>query len=296
MADLVFNIERVGLQGVRGQDMHDNRKGGNLDHVNHKNTSLNKVLVGSGNPVKDVEAVCKKQNATHRKDNEKPYTRIVLSASPSHFDDAERGRLFVEKSLKFLEEEYGEGLAYVCLHMDEKTPHLHAVVVPLYKAPNGKVKVSHHKCKATAGYRSYEAMRRRTADTLGLDYGVPGGKAKTEAEAEAKAIIEAAHKEADLIRRRAIRDANSILDVADEVALSNAKLSASNASIAKDLHTTALTLDREGKRLNDRQAQLTASNAIEKVRSVPVFEFTDKELGNSSSNSKQIGKKFQEQR
>lgn len=69
--------------------------------------------------------------------------QLVISASPAYFrpDEPERHGLYdqkrldiwVEKNMEELKKRYGENLISVELHCDERTPHLHAEVVPLVK-------------------------------------------------------------------------------------------------------------------------------------------------------------------
>lgn len=65
---------------------------------------------------------------------------IVLSASPEYFRnnpnewgayDAQKTQAWLNANLNFLKQKYGENLVRVDVHLDEATPHLHAIVVPL---------------------------------------------------------------------------------------------------------------------------------------------------------------------
>jgi len=69
---------------------------------------------------------------------------LVLSASPEYFRPGkaeEWGQYEIDKveswrdaTIEFIKEKYGENrLADVCLHLDEATPHMHVVLVPLDK-------------------------------------------------------------------------------------------------------------------------------------------------------------------
>lgn len=172
---LVFNIERINSNALRAQRKHDNRLAGDLSNVDPSRSHLNRVLAGSGDCVQDVDQLMKSQKVKVRKDNENPYTRIVLSASPDLFKDPKRSKQFISDSMDFLREKWGDGLAYAVLHLDEKTPHIHAVVVPVVQTKRGAIS-SHHTHPATKGFNSYERLRRYCAARLDLDYGVPGKK------------------------------------------------------------------------------------------------------------------------
>ncbi|MBM1772916.1 plasmid recombination protein, partial [Sulfitobacter geojensis] len=104
---------------------------------------------------------------------------------------------WLKLSKKWLQDEYGEGFVYAVLHTDERTPHIHAVCVPLYQSKTKHReawKVSHKQHPATKGKGSYERLRRRCADALGFEYGDPGNKPRTEAQrlADEAAVARAA--------------------------------------------------------------------------------------------------------
>lgn len=188
-AKLVFNIERINRKDLIAQKRHDLREGGDLSHITPDNKAMNRVLHGSGNCVDDVDGVMVSKGVKVRKDNQAPYTRVVLSASPELFNDTKRASKWVADSVAFLRETWGDGFAYATLHLDEKTPHIHAVVVPLVETTRGTIS-SHHTHPATKGRNSYERLRRTCSERLGLDYGEPGNKPRTLF--ERKALIKAA--------------------------------------------------------------------------------------------------------
>lgn len=64
---------------------------------------------------------------------------FILSASPERFKRDENGQVttdmrnskWVTANLEFMKQQYGANLIAFTLHQDEKTPHIHAVVVPI---------------------------------------------------------------------------------------------------------------------------------------------------------------------
>lgn len=64
---------------------------------------------------------------------------FILAASPQLFKRDEDGQVigdyrnsqWVATNLKFMQERYGPNLVAFTLHQDEKTPHIHAIVVPI---------------------------------------------------------------------------------------------------------------------------------------------------------------------
>jgi len=191
---IVFDIQRVSGGTLKAQAKHDLRTAGDLSHTDPSRAHLNRVLVGSGNAFKDCAQIIHEHSATIDKRQEKPFTRIILSATPEHLAEPTNLRRFVSEGVEWLREEYGPGLASVVLHMDEKTPHLHAVCVPLVEK-NRKTgshwMVSHGKHPATSARDSFSLMRRRAAAWMGLGYGETGNKPRSQ---EQRIMDEATHE------------------------------------------------------------------------------------------------------
>lgn len=209
-AALVFNIERVDASDLRAQKKHDNREGGNLAHIRKDRTHRNKILVGTSDPLRDCEKVIQEHAARTRKDNRAPYDRIVLSASRSHFTGKKDLTEWARQSVEWLREEYGSGLAYAVAHLDEKTPHIHAVAVPLVDRGDKGWIVSHSQHPSHQGKNSYAKMRKRAANASGLAYGEAGGKPKAQALREAEQLLDDAKRQAEEMIRNAAIDARSI--------------------------------------------------------------------------------------
>lgn len=218
MTKLVLNMQRVGWSKLEGQRRHDQRLGGDLSHVDLEASKDNLVLHGSGDAKADVRACLDKFGAAPRADNETPFNRFVIGPGDGFdWSDPKAIGKWLGDSKQWLQDEYGDGFVYAVLHTDEKTPHLHAVCVPLYKSKTKHReawKVSHKQHPATKGKGSYERMRRRCADALGFEYGEPGNKPRTEAQrladeaaagtkakasAEASALLSAARTKAQSI-------------------------------------------------------------------------------------------------
>lgn len=105
---------------------------------------------------------------------------LVLTASPEYFNEGrdhvnpERVRAFTDKSVEFLQAEYGANCVKARLHMDEKTPHIHAFVVPIDE--RGKLN-----CKRFFGtrelLRQFQQSYAEWMRPLGLERGVEGSRA-----------------------------------------------------------------------------------------------------------------------
>lgn len=211
MTKLVLNIERVGWSKLVGQRMHDQRLGGDFSHVDLDASADNMILHGSGDAKADVRACLDKFEAAPRADNETPFNRFVIQPGEGFdWSDPKTIGKWLGDSKKWLQDEYGEGFAYAVVHVDEKTPHIHAVCVPLYKSKTKHReawKVSHKQHPATKGKGSYERLRQRCADALGFEYGEPGNKPRTEAQRLADEAAEATKAKAKAEARETLSTA-----------------------------------------------------------------------------------------
>lgn len=116
----------------------------------------------------------------------------VLSASPGFFRDDpeaagtfndERTMAWAQASVGWLKKHFGEAnVTSAVLHLDESTPHLHAVIVPMDFTPRKKGKTPRLNAKRWLGGRErLSAMQDDYADTLaplGISRGVKGSRAK----------------------------------------------------------------------------------------------------------------------
>jgi vacuolar-type H+-ATPase subunit H len=223
MTKLVLNIERVGWSKLEGQRRHDQRTGGDLSHVDLAASVDNFVLHGSGDAKADVQACLDRFEAAPRADNDAPFNRFVIQPG-DEFDWSDREAIgsWLGNSKKWLQDEYGDGFVYAVVHVDEKTPHIHAVTVPLYRSKTKHRemwKVSHKQHSATKGKGSYERLRRRCANNLGFDYGEHGNKPRTEAERlselNAREVVESAEVKADRLVTAARSEAQGIVSNAE---------------------------------------------------------------------------------
>ncbi len=110
-------------------------------NIDSTRTSLNQVLQLGGTPAELVAAKLKHLSKV-RKDAVVA-VELVLSASPEWFDGLTKDRAALHKHPKFREwanasmawarSEFGSNILDVALHMDESSPHMHVLAVPLTK-------------------------------------------------------------------------------------------------------------------------------------------------------------------
>ena len=103
-------------------------------------THLNRELISFPEGVRNrTEAIQHRIDTAglHRKvaKNQTKAIRIILTGTHEQMMKiAEEGKLdrWIEANLRWLRDSFGEdNLVSCCLHMDEKTPHLHATIVPI---------------------------------------------------------------------------------------------------------------------------------------------------------------------
>jgi hypothetical protein len=196
----VVDVKRMTRSDITALYKHCMRIVGQDDHIIKAQSKDNKWLFGDDtNFLNVVDDYIREQGATLDKRNVKPATALVLQASPEYFrrdyhrDDPEGFGKYDTKKLndwvlanvKWLKNTFGSDCIAAHLHVDERTPHIHAVIVPMFeKAPTmpknkrkgetqarfdlrverankkkGRKVVSHHKHHLFgAGRKSYEKV------------------------------------------------------------------------------------------------------------------------------------------
>ncbi len=106
---------------------------------------------------------------------------MILTASADFFDRDEsglaydiRGSEWLKKNQEFLENRYGKNVVALTLHQDEKTPHLHAIIVPI-TADN---RLSAKEIFTPRTLRALQTDYAQEMQGFGLERGIEGSKAK----------------------------------------------------------------------------------------------------------------------
>ena len=171
----IMRVEKIkSLGGLAGRARH-NLRSGDTPNANNKKDNI----VRGPQTVAEVTSAWREatEGLTVRK-NAVLAVEYVLTASPEFFTEATKDerRKWAERSLKFVEEKHGaENVLSAVLHLDEKSPHWHILVVP--KNKKGKI-------NASAFFDGREMLSKLQDDyhaqvaSLGLDRGLKGSKAK----------------------------------------------------------------------------------------------------------------------
>ena len=106
---------------------------------------------------------------------------MILSASADFFERDQNGLAldireneWLKKNKKFLQERYGKNLVALTLHQDEKTPHLHAIIVPLTEDN----RLSAKEVFTPRTLRVLQTDYAKAMECFGLERGIEGSKIK----------------------------------------------------------------------------------------------------------------------
>lgn len=145
MAKAILRIEKLKKTSVGACGAHNHRLRDTLN-ADPAKVSMNAVYVGSSDLSNDVTTRLKVLGDKVIRKDATVAVEMLLTASPEFFLTASQDKqnLWVQKNLAFLKERYGVNLVNAVIHRDEKTPHIHAVIVPI--TPDGRLN-----CKSVFG-------------------------------------------------------------------------------------------------------------------------------------------------
>ena len=136
----VLRIQKLKTWGaIAGSGKH-NRRERDTPNADASRTAQNTVLIGS--PEKNsVDAVKEAVSSQRIRSNAVLGVEMLLSASPDYYRpdapekagtyEPERLQAWTQTATQWLQERYGGRIISATLHLDEATPHIHALLVPL---------------------------------------------------------------------------------------------------------------------------------------------------------------------
>ena len=178
MGFAIIRIAKVKSTGIAGAQIHNLRlteKHQNQD-IDVSKSHLNQVLAGDSKNfakevAKQVEEVQKNQTRKIRKDAPRALEYLV-TASPESLDkmNADERRRYFEQSLRFIQDRHGmEHVVSAVVHLDESTPHMHVIAVPIDK--DGKLNV-----KPFTNRTALQQLQTDFAKQVGEGFGLERGK------------------------------------------------------------------------------------------------------------------------
>lgn len=159
---------------------HNDRE--NYDEIENANPELsdqNEVLIGAGDAKKDYAKYKELLPEKNRK-NAVYGIEVMMTASPELFEDMPKSKqdIYFKKSLEFAQDTFGkENIISAMVHRDERTPHLHVVLIPL---KDDKLNAKHY--LGGSKYRMSELQDQYFERVKGFDLerGTKGSKATHE--------------------------------------------------------------------------------------------------------------------
>ena len=118
------------LESVEAFEYHNERKNEVLN-ADPAKRNLNRILIGDENVCvnleKHIEGVWKRKDSCIARD-------MVLTASPGFFKGISQLNLekWINLNVEWVKKEYGDNCIFMCLHLDETSPHFHILISPIY--------------------------------------------------------------------------------------------------------------------------------------------------------------------
>jgi hypothetical protein len=184
MAFAIMRMEKIkSFSDINGKDSH-NKRTRKTDNADEKRIDKNEhygLFSGDdlGNQIKKHY-----QNLGLKiRKNGILATEFLLTASPEFYrkDPNNYGaykpnltKAFNKRAIKFLEKTFGEkNIASIDIHYDEATPHIHAIIMPIYQ---GKLRMAHWSDGPQKMRKLQDDFYKEVQD-LGLERGIKGSKA-----------------------------------------------------------------------------------------------------------------------
>lgn len=180
---MAYAIGRIAKQKggtVGSSSLHNNRQR-ETPNADPSREQENRELIGAGRSAPEmVREVIEAHGGKPRSDSVEA-VEVLLTASPEWFRDDDdlidqkKVDQFSERSVKFLKKRKHGGICVkATLHMDEHTPHIHAIMVPI--DPNGKLNCKHY-FGQRKDLRAWQTAFAREMAPLGLERGREGSRA-----------------------------------------------------------------------------------------------------------------------
>lgn len=172
-------------------------------------------LHGSGNLIADVKALLLQHDVdpARLRKNVAIAFEVILSASHAFFEQSKNVGRWIVEALEFAKKMWGKDrVASIVLHLDEYTPHMHVVIVPLVqrifkrRPEDGMTWTLNGRSVAGPGeFQKVHDEYAKVMAPLGLVRGKSGSRAKYRPYAEELAVLDAQRAVADEAEAVAIR-------------------------------------------------------------------------------------------
>jgi len=143
----------------------------------------NFILAGTGDQLVDYKNRIAELKIENIRKNAVLAVDHMLTASPEFFRnydsenqewDREKLKRWASENVRWLNEKYGKNCISATLHLDERTPHIHALILPVHE---GKLNARHF-YGGREKLSELQSDYARAMEPLGLERGQKGSKAK----------------------------------------------------------------------------------------------------------------------
>jgi len=177
----ILRIEKVTGQGSATGKTNHNLRLVDVPNADPERSHLNQVLLGGNKGIWELANDRIEEARIKRKIRPDAVraVEILLTASPEYFErDADNvcrtiPKRWVQLQEEFLRKQFGKNLVQAVLHMDEKSPHIHAIVIPL---KDGKLSAKEMFTPKTL--RQLQTDYAEAMKSEGLQRGVEGSRTK----------------------------------------------------------------------------------------------------------------------
>lgn len=171
-----------GSGSITGKSEHNYRQG-HVPNADKERQHLNKEYVlNYENLAKAIQARIEHAGIHKVRQDAVKGMEFILTASPELFKRDTNGQVvgdyrnsdWVKANLDFMKQHYGRNLVAFMLHQDEKTPHIHAIVVPI--TPDNRLCA-----KELFNPKTLKVLQTNYAQAMkpfGLERGIEGSRAK----------------------------------------------------------------------------------------------------------------------
>lgn len=132
----VIDIQKYKTDQEINQVANHNLRNVDSRNVNKNKTKLNRFFIGSPDTDTVLELAKKLEKVPKFRKDANKMVNLVLSASPEFFETATKKQItdWENATQKWVEETFGkENIIYSVVHKDEKTPHFHVALVPIFE-------------------------------------------------------------------------------------------------------------------------------------------------------------------
>lgn len=198
----VLRIQKLKTWGaIAGSGKHNQRER-DTPNADASRTAQNTMLIGSPDK-SSVDAVKKAIGNQRIRSNAVLGVEMLLSASPDYFRpdapekagtyEPERLQAWTQTATQWLQERYGSRVISATLHLDEVTPHIHALLVPL----DDKGKLN---CRALFGGSKHTLSLLQTdyaqaVAGIGIERGIQNSRATHQKVSQFYALVQAKNEQ-----------------------------------------------------------------------------------------------------